>query len=220
MIEHIISKVGAAGKSSVALLALIFAAPHFALAAGGDLSGRVLEKRLSNGMKLLALPRSGAPVVTLEMTFRAGSADEKEGFTGVAHLLEHMLFKGTQKLGTSDWEKERPILEEVERVGKKLDLELKKGAKGSGEEALRLRGELDALIASQREFIVKDEIDAIYSRNGGTGFNAFTTTDLTSFIISLPSNRLELWAAIESDRMRTPIVREYYVERDVVKKER
>mgnify|MGYP001216237375 CR=1 FL=1 len=204
-------------KSLILLFFLLLSAT--CLASGGSLEGRVVEHTLKNGMHLLMLPRTGAPVVTLQITFKVGSVDEVEGKTGMAHLFEHMLFKGTTTLGTSDWEAERPIIEEIEAVGEELDA-LRAAGEGESERSRALLEELAKLQESERRYIVKDEIDAIYSRNGGTGFNAFTTPDMTSYIVSLPAGRVELWASIESARMRDPVLREFYVERDVVKEER
>ena len=193
-------------KSLILLLFLLLSSVCFAN--GGSLEGRVVEHTLKNGMRLLLLPREGAPVVTLQITFKVGSVDEVEGKTGMAHLFEHMLFKGTTTLGTRDWEAERPIFEKIEEVGAALD-SLRARGEGESERAKTLAAELAELQQSERKYIVKDEIDAIYSRNGGTGFNAFTTPDMTSYIVSLPAGRIELWAAIESERMREPVLREF-----------
>jgi len=187
---------------------------------GGSLEGRVQEHRLANGLTVLALRRGVAPVVSLQMTFRVGGVDEPSGYTGMAHLLEHLLFKGTRTLGTRDWQREEPLLREIERVGRALDRERRKGDRADPQEIERLGAELRRLQEEHRSLVVKDEIDSIYTRNGAVGFNAFTSSDLTSYIVSLPSNRLELWARIESERMRDPVLREYYVERDVVVEER
>ncbi|GAB4255483.1 MULTISPECIES: M16 family metallopeptidase [Deferrisoma] len=187
---------------------------------GGSLEGRVQEYRLANGLTVLTLRRGIAPVVSLQMTFRVGGVDEPSGHTGMAHLLEHLLFKGTRTLGTRDWARERPLLEEIERVGRALDRERRKGGRADPAEVRRLQEQLGRLQERHRELVVKDEIDAIYTRNGAVGFNAFTSSDLTSYIVSLPSDRLELWARIESERMRDPVLREYYVEREVVIEER
>ncbi len=186
----------------------------------GSLEGRVAEHRLANGLTVLALQRGTAPVVSLQMTFRVGGVDEPSGRTGMAHLLEHLMFKGTRTLGTRDWERERPVLEEIEAVGRALDGERRKGDRADPRKVAELAERLRRLQEEHRPLVVKDEIDTIYSRNGAVGFNAFTSSDLTSYIVSLPSNRLELWARIESERMRDPVLREYYVERDVVIEER
>jgi predicted Zn-dependent peptidase len=191
-----------------------------AAAAGGDqwsLEGRVREHRLANGLTVLALQRSGAPTVSLQMTFGVGGVDEPAGRTGTAHLLEHMLFKGTRDLGTRDWGREQPLLARIEATGRALDRARRQGRDAEAETYSQQLAELQA---QHRPLVVKDEIDAIYARNGAVGFNAFTTVDLTSYIVSLPANRLELWARIESERMRNPVLREFYVERDVVVAER
>lgn len=184
------------------------------------LVGRVKERTLANGLTVLVLARSGAPTVSLQMTFLVGGVDEVPPTTGVAHLLEHMLFKGTQTLGTRDWVAEEPLLREIEEIGRQLDAERRKGAKGDSQKERTLAERLAALQHRHRALVVKDEIDGIYSRNGAVGFNASTSADLTSYTVSLPSNRLELWARIESERMQTPVLREYYAERDVVAEER
>lgn len=186
----------------------------------GSLAGRVREHRLSNGMTVLALRRPGAPTVSLQMTFLAGGVDEPSGRTGMAHLLEHLLFKGTTRLGTRDWAREAPLLAELEATGTALDEERRRGDTADPVRVQTLRSRLEVLQGEHRPLVVKDEIDGIYTRAGASGFNAFTTADLTSYIVSLPSNRLELWAAIESERMGDPVLREYYAERDVVAEER
>ena len=114
----------------------------------GSLVGRVAERTLDNGLTVLVLPREGAPVVALQMTYRVGGVDEPVGKSGMAHVLEHMLFKGTRTLGTRDWEAEKPLLEEIERVGRALDRERRSG----GDEAAvaALSEELAALQAKHR----------------------------------------------------------------------
>lgn len=207
----------------VGLLGLLLLLPSLAAALEtppGSLEGRVFERHLPNGLTVLALRRAGAPVVSLQMTFKAGAVDEPSGRTGMAHLLEHLLFKGTTHLGTRDWARERPLLEEIESVGRALDAERRKGRDADSGRVATLRARLEALQRAHRPLVVKDEIDEIYTRNGAVGFNAFTSADLTSYTVSLPSNRLELWARIESERMRDPVLREYYVEREVVEEER
>ncbi|MEW6488994.1 MAG: pitrilysin family protein [Thermodesulfobacteriota bacterium] len=200
---------------------LLLAAPGLAEASpAGSLEGRVAEHRLANGLTVLVLPRHASPTVSLQMTFRVGGVDEPAGQTGTAHLLEHMLFKGTRTLGTADWRREESLLRDLEAAGRALDAERRKGP---GADPARLEehaARLAALQEAHRPLVVKDEIDALYSRNGAVGFNASTSTDLTSYTVSLPSNRLELWARIESERMRDPVLREYYVEREVVQEER
>jgi predicted Zn-dependent peptidase len=185
-----------------------------------DLEKKVIERKLDNGLTVLMYERHQAPVVSLNMRFKVGSVDEVSGLTGIAHLLEHMLFKGTQKLGTRDWEAERKVIAELERVGSELDAERAKGEQADPGKVKQLQGELQRLQAEESRFIVKDELDQLYTSEGGVGLNAATSQDSTYYVVNLPSNKLELWMALESDRMRHPVLREFYIERDNVLEER
>jgi predicted Zn-dependent peptidase len=193
--------------------------------AGGFLAGQNLEDKvhartLGNGMTVILVERHGAPVFSTIYGFKVGSVDEIPGITGTAHLFEHMAFKGTPKIGTSDFEKEKPIMEKVNQVGREWSLELVKGERADKEKLARLREELTRLEAEQKQFIVKDEIDSLYSNVGGAGLNAGTGTDQTMYIIHLPANQLELFCLIESERIRNTVLREFYTERSVIQEER
>lgn len=187
--------------------------------ASSTLAQKVVEHQFANGLKLLIVERHDTPIVSAYITIGVGSVNETSQTRGVAHLLEHMLFKGTQTFGTTDYQKERPILDAIERVGSRLDaLRLKKNA--DPDKIAALEQELAELQEKHRQYVVKDVFSTIYSENGGVGYNAFTSKDLTTYMISLPSNKLELWALIESDRMKHPVLREFYTERDVIQEER
>ncbi|MDH3998940.1 MAG: insulinase family protein, partial [Desulfuromonadales bacterium] len=122
-------------------------------------------------------------------------------------------------LGTTDYAKEKPLLEEIERVGSQLDaLRLDASADAVAIEALEQQ--LANLQQEHKPYVVKDVFSNLYAENGGTGYNAFTSKDLTTYLINLPSNKLELWALIESDRMKNPVLREFYTEREVIHEER
>jgi predicted Zn-dependent peptidase len=131
-----------------------------------------------------------------------------------------MLFKGTRDLGTRDWGQEKRVLQRIEQTGMALDAEQRKGDAVNPQRVAELTERLQELQEAHKALVVKDEIGGIYARNGAVGFNASTSADMTSYTVSLPSNRLELWARIESERMRDPVLREYYVERGVVLEER
>jgi len=208
-----------------AAAALLAAALPLLAAAGAraglpELEERVVERTLANGMRVIVLPRHQSPTVSLSMQFRAGSAQETGGKSGIAHLLEHMMFKGTRTLGTSDWEAERPLLGKVEEAAGELDAERRRGAAADPERLAHLEQRLREAEEAARRYVVKDEIDAIYDRNGAQDFNASTGVDITTYKISLPANRLPLWARIESERLRDPVMREFYSEREVVREER
>jgi predicted Zn-dependent peptidase len=194
--------------------------PSAAPGAMEELESRVTEETLANGMKVLLLPRRQSPTVSLSMRFMVGSAQEQDGKSGLAHLLEHMMFKGTSSLGTRDYREERLLREKIELAAQALDEERRRGASRSPENIRRLENELRKSQEDARRYVVKDEIDSIYSANGAQGFNASTGVDLTTYTVSLPANRIRLWARIESERMRDPVMREFYSERDVVVEER
>ena len=185
-----------------------------------NLEDRVVQHTLENGMTFLLMERHQAPVFTGMIVVKAGSVDEDAGKTGLAHMLEHMFFKGTKVLGTRNYKAEERILEKMDHIGAQLSEELRKGELVDEERVRALRQQLESLRAQAAEYQVKDEIGALYSRHGAARLNATTGRDLTRYFVSLPSNRLELWAAIESDRMANPVFREFYSERDVVMEER
>ncbi len=185
-----------------------------------SLENSVKEYRLDNGMKLLVLKRSGAPTFSAYIRFLVGGADENVGQSGVAHILEHMLFKGSERIGTSDFKKEKAIMAKVEKLGAQYDAERRKGRTADKAKVAKLKEQLDKEQAAQRKFIREDEVSEIYQKFGGSGFNAFTAKDTTTYLIKLPANKFELWAWIESDRLRSPVLREYYSERDVIMEER
>jgi predicted Zn-dependent peptidase len=184
------------------------------------LSERVKEYNLENGLKVLMVERHQSPTVSLWISFKVGSVDEGSGMTGTAHLLEHMLFKGTETLGTRNYAEEKKLLDVIDKKAILLDQEKMKGEKADKKKIERMESDLRQLETEHRKFVVKDEIDAVYQKNGGENSNAMTGNDSTTYIVSLPSNRLELWARIESDRILNPVLREFYSEREVVREER
>ncbi|MGA1868944.1 MAG: M16 family metallopeptidase [bacterium] len=185
-----------------------------------NLESRVTEHVLQNGMKILIMERHQVPTISLYIKFKVGSIDEERGESGTAHLLEHMLFKGTKTLGTTSYEKEAPLLTKIKEVGQAIDKEKALQDKLNKERLEQLYEKLDELQELHKHYVVKDEIDNLYSINGGVGFNASTSTDITTYQVSLPRNRTELWARMESDRMMDPVFREFYSERNVVMEER
>jgi len=194
----------------------------------------VAELTLANGMRWLLFERHDAPTVSAGWVAHVGSVNEREGITGISHLFEHMMFKGTRTIGTRDIQADLRIIEEQEKLRERMRAEMKimreRLRRGEIDDLLKpenqteryreLEREFDALVTKQRDVIVKDQLDQIYTRNGGENLNAFTTEDLTAYFVRIPSNRMELWAWLESDRLLNPVFREFYSERDVVFEER
>ncbi|HVN75184.1 MAG TPA: pitrilysin family protein [Thermoanaerobaculaceae bacterium] len=196
---------------------------------------KVREEVLANGMKLLMVERHDSPTIACGWVAKVGSVNETAGITGISHLFEHMLFKGTRTIGTSDNERDARILAQQDAVRAEMEAEYAvlreklRSGEISGDiydpanvtpRLRELRGELEKLYAAEKEVIVKDEIDQIYTREGGSDLNAFTGEDQTVYFVTLPSNKLELWFWMESDRLANPVFREFYSERDVVREER
>lgn len=194
----------------------------------------VIEKQLSNGMRLLMVERHDEPSVAGGWVAHVGSSNERPGITGIAHLFEHMMFKGTPTIGTRDYSKDLEIIAQQEHVRDEMRAEERKMRAmyrhGEIDDILKpenrtpryqeLEKEFAKLIEEQRGILVKNEFDRIYSGQGGSSMNAFTTEDMTAYFINVPANKLELWMWMESERIAHPVFREFYAERDVVFEER
>lgn len=179
----------------------------------------VVEHTLANGMRFLVLPRPAVPNVSFVVQFAVGGVDEPPGRTGIAHVLEHMLFKGTTTVGTRDVEAERRLFPRMDALHDSVVAELGRTHPDSTRIA-DLRGRIRVLEDSARLPTVPGEMDRILSRNGARGLNATTSADATTYYVELPANRAELWFVVEADRMRNPVLREFHTERDVVLEER
>lgn len=187
--------------------------------ASAGIAERVQEHHFANGLTLLVVERHDSPTLAAYITIHVGSVDETSENRGVAHLLEHMLFKGTKTLGTSNYRKEKPLLATIERVGSEYD-RLRRDPQANPQRVVELEAQLKMLQEQRRQYDVPQEVAELYSKNGGVGYNAFTSKDLTSYIVELPANKLELWAAVEADRMSNSVFRDFYTERQVVMEER
>jgi len=186
---------------------------------GLDHLEKSVERRvLSNGITVLAMDRGFSPTLTLLISFRTGSVDETYRTIGAAHMLEHMLFKGTDRIGTTDYKKEKALLEKIERVGETLDALMI--ANPADKRIPGLRRQLENFEKEAAKYVQSSPYDMIYTSRGGVNFNAGTSRDKTTYIIELPSAELELWARLESERLRSPVLREYYRERKTVVEER
>ena len=185
-----------------------------------NLEDRVVEARLENGLHVLMLERRYAPLVSICMVFKVGSVDDPEGATGTAHLLEHMLFRGTKSIGTRDYEKEKPLVDEIERTATALDSERSLREPREPGRVGELEKRLVELQAKHQKLVLDEELSALYEKQGAVGLNAHTDVDFTTYTVSLPANKLELWMRMESDRLRNPVLRGFYRERKVVLEER
>jgi predicted Zn-dependent peptidase len=207
------------GAARAAIAVAIVLLPSTATA-GSLLEGRVIDRTLANGMRVLLVERPAVPTVSYNVTFRVGSVNEQAGESGLAHLFEHMAFKGTTTIGTKGYEREQPLLDEIDRLALDIQAEEDKGRAADATRLAELRTRFEALQDEARALVAPNELGIIYDRNGAAGLNASTGVDVTRYTVSLPANRLPLWVAVESDRMTHPVFREFYTERAVVQEER
>lgn len=185
-----------------------------------DLEKRVTEFTLPNGLHFIVLERHEAPVVSFHTYVNAGSVNDPGGRTGLAHMFEHMAFKGTDTIGTKNYAGERKALDAVEQVYDRLEAERNKGFRSDPEAVKKLEAELKAAIEKANSFVEPNVYPQIIEENGGVGLNAGTGMDSTNYFYNLPANRIELWFLLESERFLKPVFREFYKERDVVREER
>ena len=195
---------------------------------------QVQEHLLDNGMRFLLVPRRGDPNVAAGWVARVGSVNERPGITGLSHLFEHMMFKGTHTIGTRDIKEDLQVIAELDEIKAQLAVEeqnmIDRLRLGEIDDLVnpenrtprhqQLLGEFNRLLASQKELLVKGEFDRIYKSAGASSMNAGTSEDFTIYFINVPANKLELWFWMESDRLSNPVFREFYAERDVVREER
>ena len=177
----------------------------------------VHKEVLENGLTVLLHPNKQAPTVSCRLFYVTGSVHEVPGKSGLAHILEHELFKGTNKVGVTD------SIADAAFMAREDSLQaLIRPAKLAGDTATvkKLTAEHDSLLNEQRKLFVKDELWGAYQSVGGTGLNAFTTDLMTAYIVTLPKDKIELFMWLESDRMQNAVLREFYSERDVVREER
>lgn len=195
----------------------------FQMALAQDLASfekRVHVKTLPNGLTVLLLQRPVAPVFSFCTIVDAGDAQDPMGKTGLAHMMEHMAFKGTRDIGTTDYAAEKEALQKVEIAYANYDRENNRTVNRDENKIAQLRAAWEKAREEADRFVIKNEFGEIVERNGGVGLNASTGLDSTQYFYSLPANRVELWAYLESERFLHPVMREFYKERDVVMEER
>jgi predicted Zn-dependent peptidase len=206
-------------KRSLVLFLAFLVLASLALAAEVKLD--VKEHVLSNGMKILMVQRPGVPRVVCHVYYKVGSINEGPGTTGLAHLHEHMMFKGTHIMGVTDFAKDEAIDRQIDALMDKIYHEKYWRADGGDKEKLaQWQGEYEELVKAEKEYIIKDDLWTVLMKNGGTGLNASTGNENTGYYVTLPSNKVELQMLLEADRMMNSYFREFYSEKDVVMEER
>ncbi len=177
----------------------------------------ISEFQLSNGMKFIVLERHNAPVISFRTYVDVGGADEDPGKTGISHFLEHLAFKGTTRIGTQDFAKEKILLDRQDKLWNTLKAAEKLN---NPAEVEKLQAEFKTLDTELLNVSKQNEFGQIIERSGGVGLNATTASDATNYFFSFPSNKLELWMSLESDRFLDPVLREFFKEKAVIQEER
>lgn len=181
---------------------------------------KITVKKLSNGLTIVLMQRDEAPVFSFYTYVDAGAAQEVNGITGLAHMFEHMAFKGTNEIGTTDYPAEKKALEKVEKAYAAYQVENMKQADRNANKVAELEKAWKDAIEEANQYVVPEQYSEIIEDQGGIGLNASTSWDNTEYYCSFPQNRFELWAYLESERFLHPVMREFYKERDVVYEER
>lgn len=189
---------------------------------------QITQFSLTNGLTFIVLERHEAPVVSFVTYANVGAANEPLGQTGIAHFLEHLAFKGTQRIGSRNYAAEAPILEQLDQVFTNLQTARRDAARPNDRETSStaaakvkaLTTQFEALKTRAAKLVNQNELGQVIEQSGGVGLNAATSIDSTVYFYSLPANKLELWMSLESERFLQPVFREFYEEKEVILEER
>jgi len=201
------------------LILLIFAGEVYAVADPVyDININVQSFQLDNGMLFLVVERPATPQVAIRLAIRAGSALEETGKTGIAHLLEHMLFKGTKNFGSLDYKRDQELQTRIE-AAYQVVLEERSTRQPNSTLIDKKVAEMEALRREVQKIYVPQAFSTQLGKNGAVGVNAFTTKDQTQYLASVPSDMLEQWFSIASEQIFEPAWREFYIEKEVIQRE-
>lgn len=174
-------------------------------------NGRIYT--LKNGFKVYLSREKSKPRVSLKIAVRAGMADSPAQSTGLAHYFEHMMFKGTAKMGALDWKKEKPLLDKIEEL-----FEARRKTNDPAEKE-KIYAEIDKLSSEAAKYAVPGEYSKLVSSIGGMGLNAFTGSDETVYFADVPSPELEKFLMLESERFSAPVMRLFHTELETIYEE-
>ena len=211
------------GTLAAALTMMMLAMLSIAPARGQDVKSfeqKITTKVLPNGLTIIICYRPDAPVFAYNTFIDAGAVNDPSGESGLAHMFEHLAFKGTSQIGTTDYAQEKAALAKVEQANDAYEAEYLKPV---GRDEKKLEQLHQAFVEAQNEahkYVVPNQFTQVAEANGAHGLNASTGLDETQYFWEMPENRLELWAWLESGRLSDTIPREFYKERDVVMEER
>lgn len=170
--------------------------------------------QLKNGLTVILSPSNKEPRIQTYIAVKAGSKTDPANHTGLAHYLEHMLFKGTDKFGTLDWAKEKPILDEIDKLYEQYN--------STADSAKRkaIYAEIDSTSGEAAKFSIANEYDKLMANMGSQGSNAFTSFEQTVYIENIPATSVDKFLAVQSERFRNPILRIFHTELEAVYEEK
>ncbi len=169
---------------------------------------------LDNGLKVYMTVNKETPRLQTYIAVRVGSKDDPHETTGLSHYLEHLMFKGTESFGTSDYEAEKPMLDQIRSLFEEYR------TKTDPQERVALYHVIDSISYEASKIAIPNEYDKLMSIIGSTGSNAFTSTDMTVYQEDIPSNQIENWAKIQADRFIHPVIRGFHTELEAVYEEK
>ena len=187
---------------------------NYETASNDPLNARIYT--LDNGLKVYLTAYADAPRIQTNIAVRAGSKNDPADATGLAHYLEHMLFKGTDVYGSLDFEKEAPMLDEIEALYEEyrtIDMNDTKNRQ-------RVWGQIDSVSGKAAKYAIANEYDKMVSGLGAKGTNAYTSNEKTVYINDIPSNQIEKWLKLEAERFRYPVFRLFHTELEAVYEEK
>ncbi|KWW30632.1 MAG: peptidase M16 domain-containing protein [bacterium P3] len=179
----------------------------------GDPLG-VREYTLDNGLKVFMSVYKDAPKVQTYIAVRAGSRNDPHETTGLAHYLEHMMFKGSERLGTTDWEREKVLIQKIE--------DLFEAYRMFSDSTIRaaIYHKIDSLSYEASKIAVANEYDKAMTAIGSTGTNAFTSNDYTMYVENIPNNQIETWCEVQADRFQHLVLRLFHTELETIYEEK
>lgn len=203
--------------------ALVFCAlvlPASPVKADTDTARRLMEQvhsrvrffKLDNGLRVILYRRGVAPVFAGVVSVGVGGSDELQGHTGISHLLEHMAFKGTEQIGTRDYGREKGMLARMEEIAA--------ASNGGTTLSAEQKSEWEKLETELQKLWINNDFFQQYEARGASGMNATTSADSTNYFNNFPRDAFEFWCRMESNRIKNPVMRQFYRERDVVMEER
>ena len=207
-------------KGGLLLLCLTLVGSQLTAFDFSSVENKITDFTLDNGMKFIVLEDRSAPVVSFVLLADVGASDDPKGYGGLAHVFEHLAFKGTEEIGTTNFKAESKALEKLDMAYNEFRAEEKKGQFADSALLAQLKARFEKAQEASDSLVAMNEYPVIVDREGGVGLNAGTGYDQTSYYCSYPSNKVELWFAMESQRFRKPVMRQFYKERDVIMEER